>query len=337
MRKLVKTRDLKKGMHVVLDLPWHKHPFLKGSFDIFSEKDIFRLLKAGIEEVHIDTAQCQDVPPAAGPDRPESVLPAEPVWRPDQLIPQELKEAISDSTLSPSEKAGIVRKSCLILMERLLESPTAENIHSAKGGLYDVVDLIMSEEEMAQYLLEITSHDFYTYTHSVNVGILSVSLSKALFNRSENHNMRELGAAFFLHDLGKVRIDSSYINKPGKLTNEEMREMKRHPAHGFNILNKARELTTECKIIVLEHHERDDGSGYPRGLRGDEIHLYARVCAIADVYDALTSMRSYKQPMAPFSALKLMKEEMLSHFHKELFEKFVKMLCWQGERTIRNG
>jgi HD-GYP domain-containing protein (c-di-GMP phosphodiesterase class II) len=326
MRKLVKTRDLKEGMHVVLDLPWHKHPFLKSSFDISSKKDISRLLKAGIEEVAVDIASFTEVSPGVEQDNTENVS-SEPAWTPEQLIPQELKAAINDSSLSSSEKAGIVRKSCLILMERLLESPTAENIHTAKKGLYDVVDLIMSEGEMAKHLLDITSHDFYTYTHSVNVGILSVSLSKALFGASGNQNMQELGAAFFLHDIGKVRIDSSYINKPGKLTDEEMREMKRHPAHGFNILNKARELTTECKLIVLEHHERDDGRGYPRGLRGDEIHLYARICAIADVYDALTSMRSYKQPMTPFSALKLMKEEMIGHFHTELFEKFVKMFC----------
>jgi response regulator RpfG family c-di-GMP phosphodiesterase len=326
MRKLIKTRDLKKGMHVVLDLPWHQHPFLKSSFDITSEKDISRLLKAGIEEVPVDTASFREVPPAVESSSPEDVS-SRPAWTPEQLIPPELQAAVHDSSLSTSEKAGIVRKSCLILMERLLESPTAENIHTAKKGIYDVVDLITSEGEMAKHLLDITSHDFYTYTHSVNVGILSVSLSKALFGSSGNHNMRELGAAFFLHDLGKVRIDSSYINKPGKLTDEEMREMKRHPAHGFNILRKARELSTECKLIVLEHHERDDGRGYPRGLRGDEIHLYARICAIADVYDALTSMRSYKQPMAPFSALKLMKEEMIGHFHTELFEKFVRMFC----------
>ncbi|OPY12028.1 MAG: Cyclic di-GMP phosphodiesterase response regulator RpfG [Syntrophus sp. PtaB.Bin001] len=327
MRKLVKTRDLKVGMYVILDLPWYKHPFLKSSFDVSSENDISRLLKAGIEEVPIDMSLSREVPQDVKPDSQGDVSPAKPLWAPEQLIPPELQAAVHDSTLSSSEKAGIVRKSCLILMERLLESPTAENIHTAKKGLYDVVDLITSEGEMTKHLLDITSHDFYTYTHSANVGILSVSLSKALFGTSGNHNMRELGAAFFLHDLGKVRIDSSYINKPGKLTDEEMREMKRHPAHGFNILHKARELSTECKLIVLEHHERDDGRGYPRGLRGDEIHLYARICAIADVYDALTSMRSYKQPMAPFSALKLMKEEMIGHFHTELFEKFVKMFC----------
>ncbi|OPY87584.1 MAG: Cyclic di-GMP phosphodiesterase response regulator RpfG [Syntrophus sp. PtaU1.Bin208] len=329
MHKQFKTRDLRVGMHVVLNMPWHSHPFLRSSFNLSSEKDIQRLIKAGIEEVVVDMAMSEDlppVPPAAGKSATQQkASSSSSTWSPEQLIPSELREAIGNSQIPPSEKAGIVRKSCLILMDRLLESPTAENIHTAKQGIYDVVDLIASEQETAQHLLDITSHDFYTYTHSVNVGILSVSLCKAFFNRSGFHNMQELGAAFFLHDLGKVQIDSDYINKPGKLTDEEMQQMKKHPVYGFNILHKAHELSEECKLVVLEHHERTDGSGYPAKLRENEIHIYARICSIADVYDALTSQRSYKQPLAPFKALKVMKEEMIGHFQQDLFEKFVKL------------
>jgi HD-GYP domain-containing protein (c-di-GMP phosphodiesterase class II) len=329
MRKLFKTRDLKAGMHVILDLPWHLHPFLTSSFVLSSEKDIQRLLKAGIEEVVVDMASSENVPSAPLATKksgsPENVSSLQAAWNPENLIPSELREAIGNSRLAPVEKAGIVKKSCLLLMDRLLESPTAENIHTAKRGLYDVVDLILAEQEIAKHLLAITSHDYYTYAHSVNVGILSVSLSKAVFSGSRYTNMQELGAAFFLHDIGKVRIDSSYINKPGKLTEEEMQQMKKHPIYGFNLLNKARELSDECKLVVLEHHERADGSGYPSRRREDEIHIYARICSIADVYDALTSERSYKPAMEPFAALKLMRKEMLGHFQMELFEKFVKM------------
>jgi len=334
MRKRVKARDLKVGMHVILDMPWHHHPFFRNSFVLSSEGDIRRILKAGIDEVVVDMALCEVQPPAPAvaeepelSEHPEKVVSSRPAWNAEPLIPAELKEAIGNSRISPREKAGIVRKSCLILMERLLESPTAENIHTAKGAIYEVVDLMTSEEDLLQHLLEITSHDYYTYTHSVNVGMLSVSLCKAVFSRSSDHNMRELGAAFFLHDLGKVRIDSSYINKPGKLTDEEMRQMMNHPVYGFDILNEAQELSEECKLVVLEHHERADGSGYPAALREDKIHVYARICSIADVYDALTSGRSYKKPIAPFPALKVMKEEMLGHFQPELFEKFVRMFC----------
>jgi hypothetical protein len=99
--------------------------------------------------------------------------------------------------------------------------------------------------------------------------------------------MHELGAGFFLHDLGKVEVDASIINKPGKLTEEEMSRMRQHPHMGYKLLYETNELTHECKKIVLQHHERYDGKGYPNGLQGNDIHLYGRICSIADVFDAL--------------------------------------------------
>lgn len=135
------------------------------------------------------------------------------------------------------------------------------------------------------------------------------------------------GAAFFLHDLGKVKIDQEILNKPGKLTEEEMEEMRRHPGHGFRLLHATKQLSEECRIIVLQHHERSDGSGYPRGLREGEIHSYGRICSVADVFDALTSDRPYRKALPPFDALKLMRSEMSHHFQKDIFEKFVLLLA----------
>jgi HD-GYP domain-containing protein (c-di-GMP phosphodiesterase class II) len=135
--------------------------------------------------------------------------------------------------------------------------------------------------------------------------------------------MHELAAGFFLHDIGKVRVDPSIINKPGRLTDEEMKQMRTHAYAGYEILSETKQLSEESKIIVLQHHERFDGTGYPFSLKGDEIHMYGRICSIADVYDALTSERSYKQKLGTFEALKVMKKEMINHFQKELFENFV--------------
>jgi len=115
-----------------------------------------------------------------------------------------------------------------------------------------------------------------------------------------------------------------------------MSEMRRHPHLGFKLLQDTRQLTDESKIIVLQHHERIDGTGYPKGLRGNEIHIYARICAIADVCDALTSDRPYRKKMAPFVALKLMREEMMHHFQKDLFEQFV-LLFKPPEGTRARG
>jgi HD-GYP domain-containing protein (c-di-GMP phosphodiesterase class II) len=209
------------------------------------------------------------------------------------------------------------------MIEKLMENPTTENIAEVKKGIADVVDLILADDKTNEHLLTITAHDYSTYVHSVNVGVLAISLSKTLFQRSNAHNMHEMGAGFFLHDLGKVKINLNIINKPAVLTDEEMQEMRQHPRYGYEILTETHQITEECKNIVLQHHERDNGGGYPLGLKGDEIHLYGRICSLADVYDALNSKRPYRNGLRPFEALNVMKEEMLDHFHKEMFERFV--------------
>jgi HD-GYP domain-containing protein (c-di-GMP phosphodiesterase class II) len=260
-----------------------------------------------------------EVQQKASEPQPEQI--SKPLSR--TIVPDELREAIHNAKLPPQEKAKAVQAHSVTMIRNLLDNPTAGNISDTKKVIADVVDLILTDDATSLYLLSITSHDFYTYTHSVNVGFLSVLLSKALFKKSTGHDMHELGAGFFLHDLGKVNIDPAIINKPGKLTEEEMTKMKQHPDIGYKVLYETNQLTHECKKIVMQHHERYDGKGYPLGLKGDEIHLYGRICSVADVFDALTSDRPYRQKLKPFPALKLMKEQMIEHFHKELFDKFV--------------
>ncbi len=323
MIKTIKIQDLKVGMYVILPSSWFKHPFIKNKFHVKSRERINKIIESGFGEVTIDTSKGLVVEEieSIGHENKPSTPPKQ--WKPENLIPEELKMAIHDKNMEPQKKAKTVYKSSLELMNRLLESPTAENIGEVKKGIADIVDVIISEDETGYQLLKITSHDFYTYTHSVNVGVLSIMLSKELFKKSNEHQMHELGAGFFLHDLGKTRIDPAIINKPGRLTEDEMKRMKTHPYQSYKILSEANQLTDECKIITMQHHEREDGSGYPLGLKGNEIHPYGRICCIADVFDALTAERSYKAGLTPFEALRVMKEEMMNHFHKEIFEKFV--------------
>lgn len=303
-------------MHVVLPASWFSHPFLKNHFEITSPEQIQQILAAGFSEVEIEINT-----PESPSGRAESIPP--PKWEPGKLVPDELREAVNSRTMAPEKKAAIVYKSSLTIMQRLLDEPVAENIREAKLGISQIVNLIISDDATSRNLLTITSYDYYTYTHSVNVGVLSVLLSKMLFSESLSHDMHELGAGFFLHDIGKVRIDPAILNKPARLTDAEMMIMKAHPYQGYKILKETEQLTEECRIIAMQHHERNDGSGYPNQLKGGDIHIYGRICCIADVYDALTAERSYKQRLKPFEALKLMKEQMLNHFHKELFDKFV--------------
>jgi len=322
MLKKIRTENLKIGMYVILPGSWLSHPFLTNEFFITSDDQIKKLMDSGVMQVQVDSARSalsekkdHALPPSADIEK----LPSK------RIIPDALGNAIRDVKLPPQKKAQAVKQHSAVMIKNLLDNPTADNLREARRGISEVVDLILSDNETTRYMLTITSHDYYTYTHSVNVGVLAVSLSKVLFEKSKTHDLHELGAGFFLHDLGKVHVDIGIINKPGKLTDEEMGQMKKHPNAGYKIMSDTGQLTDECGKIILQHHERYDGTGYPRGLRGQEIHLYGRICSIADVFDALTTERPYRKKMDPFQALTLMKDEMIHHFHKELFEQFVRL------------
>jgi HD-GYP domain-containing protein (c-di-GMP phosphodiesterase class II) len=311
-------------MYVILKGLWFKHPFFKDDFVIDSEGQIQQIKAAGINEIIIDTSKgIYDVKYAESIMHTDADLKPPQKWEPEKLISEELKNAVYDKTLPPQKKARAVYDFSMELMKKLIDAPTNENIATGKKAINDVVDVILSEDDTSRYLLNITMHDFYTYTHSVNVGVYCVMLAKALYKKSDAHDMHELGAGFFLHDIGKVRVDSAIINKPGRLTDEEMFKIRIHPYQGFKLLFEAGQMSEECKVIVMQHHEREDGTGYPRRLKGEQIHPYGRICSIADVYDALTAERSYKPGLSPFEALAIMKNEMIRFFHKDLFEQFV--------------
>jgi HD-GYP domain-containing protein (c-di-GMP phosphodiesterase class II) len=317
-------------MHVIIPTFWLNHPIVKNRIVIKSRNQMQRIIDSGFDEVKIEISKSVPAVESKTVGHKYKSLRPPDRWEPGKLVPPEMLQAIHDRNLPPAKKAHIIYKSSVELLEKLFDDPRAENIQEAKQGAAEIVDLVLSQEETSQYLLRITSHDIYTYTHSVKVGFLAILLSKHLFKKSDAHDMHELGASFFLHDLGKVRVDPAIIRKQGRLTREEMDIMKRHPYHGFKILQEANQLSKECAIITMQHHERDDGTGYPMGLKGERIHIYGRICCIADVYDALTGERSYKPKLTPFEALKVMKEEMLNHFHRDIFEQFVLLFTDMG-------
>ncbi len=155
-------------------------------------------------------------------------------------------------------------------------------------------------DTVIQYLNEIKGYDDYTYTHCVNVGFYSMLIGKRL--HLQDSKLIDLIQAGLLHDIGKIKIDSELLNKKERLTDEEFETIKRHSTLGYEILKDSPYVGTDIKNAVLMHHERMDGSGYPLGVRGKEIGEYAKIVAIADVYDAMTSDRPYKKRVTPFEA-----------------------------------
>ncbi len=326
MIRKVKIIDLKVGMYVIIpDTSWN-HPFEKNSFPIKSRKDLQLIIDSGYTEVQIDTEKGMPIEDYELVGHAQDHALGSRQWSVDNLVPDTLCRALDDNTLPGHQRAAMIYESSHVLIERLFDDPRADNIKVARQNITGIVDMILARQDVATLLFRLACHDFSTYSHSVNVGILGTALSWLLYHGSDAHDLHELGTGFFLHDLGKVKIDPAIIEKRGMLTEHEMSIMRAHPWQGYKIMLNANQLSEECRIITVQHHEREDGLGYPKRLKGDEIHPYARICCIADVYDALTSDRSYKPSLTPVEALTIMKEEMPHHFHKDLFEKFVLLL-----------
>lgn len=353
MKKNIKIDDLKVGMFVDLPYSWFKKIFTESEYMLESQEQIDYIKSKGIRQVLVDMEKSKLQPakliiqPSFEKEVKSPVKTLQPQskqvnlkpittkvdiplqqpkihhWVQEKFSAEKFKELVTDKQMAPEFKAALVYKDSVKLVNQLLDDPTHSKIAEGKKSISLIVDLILKDDVASSYLLSITNHDSYTYTHSVNVGILSIMLCKELFKHSDAHNLHEMGAGFFLHDIGKTQISKELINSPDKLNELEIEQIRMHPLLGYNILKETRQLTLEAKHIVLEHHERDDGRGYPLKLQGEAIHLYGKICCIADVYDALTTQRSYKPAFSPFESLKIMKTEMLAHFHQELFNRFV--------------
>lgn len=320
--KSVSVDKLKVGMYVNLGKGLSSNTILEDQFLIHSELQIANIIDQGIEDVAVDPGKSDiDISDFedASPD-----MPGAEDFNPLENIGAELLETINDENAPPEKKAKAVYDNSIQMMTHIIERPSSNNILQGKKIISTIVDHILVDDETAKALTQITSHDFYTYTHSVNVGMYGILLAKEVYKHTDE-NMHELGAGFFLHDLGKCEVPADLINKPGKLTATEWEQMRMHPTYGERILATTDHLNETIRPIVVQHHEREDGSGYPHGRKGHHIHEYARICTIADVYDALTSDRSYKQALSPAEALRVMKEEMISHFNKDMFGPFVQL------------
>jgi HD-GYP domain-containing protein (c-di-GMP phosphodiesterase class II) len=173
-------------------------------------------------------------------------------------------------------------------------------------------------------LARLKTKDDYTYMHSVAVCALMVSLARQMELSTEQ--IRQAGLAGLVHDIGKMMMPSEVLNKPGKLTNEEFAIIKGHPALGHQLLLDGENINEIALDVCLHHHEKTDGSGYPKGLKDNEISLYAKMGAVCDVYDATTSNRPYKQGWEPAESLHKMSEWSNGHFDKHIFEAFVKSI-----------
>ena len=235
------------------------------------------------------------------------------------------EQVVKDPRIDSEHKAKAVYSSCREILSHVFDDPRASFINMAIDIIAPTMDLIVTDDLATRCLIKLTDYDESTYTHSTNVGIFGIALARNYFGAEAVKELPALGAGFFLHDLGKCRIPIEIITKPGPLTPEERTIVNNHPEDGYKILLENGVMTEEFKYLTLQHHERDDGGGYPYGLKGKDIHPYARICRVVDIYEALTAERPYHRRISTFETLKLMKEKLVMDMEQGVFEHFVKL------------
>lgn len=189
----------------------------------------------------------------------------------------------------------------------------------------EIVDEIRCNDSMLIETINLSSYDNYTYIHSINVDVLSVITGIAL--GLTDNQLRKLSQAALLHDLGKTCIPKEILNKPGALTEAEFEHIKSHPRYGYELLKENDNIASVVRNAIFSHHENEDGTGYPRGLTSDKLHLFAKIIHIADVYDALTAKRIYKDPLNPADALEYMMAHVGTMFNKTVLEAFIRHIA----------
>ena len=236
-----------------------------------------------------------------------------------------LRSFVSDNSISVKEKTQKVYDVSKGIMKDFFEYSASGKILEASTEVMGIMDDCMQKNAVGFHAIaQITNKDYYTYTHSVNVGLYCMTFG--IKSKMNAEIVRQLGLGGMLHDVGKSKIRTELINKDGKLTDDEFEEVQKHAPLGFDMLVGMKCYGPCVTAMAGQHHEKFKGGGYPRGLFGEEISYYARICKLMDVYDALTTRRSYKKAMTPLDALTLMKKQMMADFDPELLSKFILLM-----------
>jgi len=318
MKKKIEISHLQKGMYVAeLDRPWLESPFMFQGF-VIDDDEVFKSVNDLCEYVVIDTEKGDDIDPSIE-HVPSSAI----------VIDFKTRKRLPTTTTFQEElkQARIVHKRARNQIDSMFNDVRMGknlDVSGAKEVVSGMVDSIVRNPDAQLWLSNLRKRDEYTAIHSLNVCIFALTFARYLgFNTEE---MNEIGVGALLHDIGKMRVPLEILNKEGELTKEEREIVREHAQHGFDILQNSPGLPASTIEVVYTHHERKKGTGYPRGLVEAQIHLFSRMVAIVDIYDAITSDRVYHHGMNTLDALKNMFKWRENDLDTELVESFIQCL-----------
>jgi len=320
----IPVEQLRVGMYIhEFCGSWYDHPFWRKAFMLDNPEDLSNVLSTGIKEVWIDTDKGLDVEGG----------------KTEQVVAAEIDDTLAraDANRNAAHHADIAReaaravkicgqaKQAVSSMFKEARMGQALNASDALPVVAEITSSVMRNPGALISLARLKNKDDYTYMHSVAVCALMVSLARLL--GLNNEQIHEAGLAGLMHDIGKTLSPPDILNKPGKLTDAEFHVMKKHPVDGHKILLDSNGITSDVALFVcLHHHEKVDGSGYPDRLTNEQISLYAKMGAVCDVYDAITSNRPYKNGWEPAESIRKMAEWSHGHFDQRIFEAFVRSI-----------
>jgi HD-GYP domain len=287
----ISSNNLQSGMILAQEV-WGKSSFLPlvQSGTVLNPSTISRLISKGIQGVYIELEGCEDI-------TVNEIITMEEKIR----VTNEIEKIFKSLQL---QKANIF--SCVESMGRIADY---------------IVDIVIKNRECMMNIIDIKNYNEYSYIHSMQVGIFSTLIGKKMGYK--NDKLKELSMAGMLHDIGKVNVPLEILNKTEALTSEEFDIMKKHPAYAMDKLSSCRGLTQNTLDGIITHHEKMDGTGYPNKLKDEEIHPFGKIIAIADVYDALTSDRSYRKAWEPHNAINYMISYAGTHFDVDILNSFL--------------
>lgn len=302
---------------------WIEHPFWRSSFLIKNERDIQRIVESGIREVVIDVSKGADI-------EQQRDLEAEARERAEATLRQAARSAAAPEPASLEAEVAQAARICA-----RSKRAVKDMFHDVRlGKAVDVARLDPLVEEISASvsrhpaallsLARVKSSDEYTYMHSVAVCALMIALARQL--ELEPELVREAGLGGLMHDVGKARVPLELLNKPDRLSDDEFALIKTHAEKGHAMLVADADVSDIVLDVVRHHHERLDGRGYPDRLPAEEISLFARMGAVCDVYDAVTSDRPYKRGWDPADAVRRMAEWTKTQFDEKIFQAFIKTI-----------
>jgi HD-GYP domain-containing protein (c-di-GMP phosphodiesterase class II) len=317
----INSSELQLGMYVSgLDRPWLEVPFPVQGFRIESPEDILRIQKY-CQYVYVDSTK--------------SVVPGGKITRKAPLRPRKTNQQIfrgrrlkayQDSTTWSEEfpRAKLAVDALMATVDTIfaqVSQGAALDVVKVKQSVDPMIDSISRNPDACIWLARMKQQDTYTYQHSVGASIWAVALGRQL--GLPKPDLRSLAVGGLLFDIGKLRVNPELLGATRTLTDEEFAELRSHVSRGVEMIANSGLMNKDVLDMVSHHHERHDGSGYPGGLQGDNIPVFARIAAIVDCYDAITSHRSYARAIPPSAAIKKLYEWRDVEFQAELVEEFI--------------